>query len=100
MILSFVEHIERPTVIVRVGEQTTDGNPYLRSVFGARVARGWLELKGYSQDVPPVLFGSVMRTLYRDGFRVVQFDRLNHRPRTLFLTLAADGVSRVETVFH
>lgn len=101
MVDAFVEHISNPTVVVRAGEGTTEPPmKYTRTIFGERVRRGHLVLKGYDRELDTAFFRAIMRVLFQDGFRVVQFERMKGRPRTVFLTLCKDGVAQSLTVFH
>lgn len=101
MIEAFVERIQNPSVVVRVGEGTNeDGRSYLRSVFGEVIASGHVILKGYDRELDTKYFRAAMRALFEDGFRVAQFDRRKGRRRTVFVTLCKVGVLSSHTIFH
>ncbi len=101
MLAGFIERIERPTLVVRVGEGATRKPlKYERTLFAEVIGTETVELKGYDQGASPRLFTAFMRTLYDGGVRIATFERLEKRPRTLIFELGPNGATKMTVRFH
>jgi hypothetical protein len=101
MLQGFIERVVRPTLIVRVGEGATRKPlKYERTLFAEEVVPGVVELKAYDQGASPRLFTAFMQTLYAGGVRVVTYERLEKRPRTLIFHLGPEGAVSMTVRYH
>lgn len=101
MLDGFLERIDRPTVIIRIGEGAKKKPAkYKNTIFAEIISADLVELKGYDQAVDPFTFSAAMRTLYEGGYRFARYERFNGRPRTLTYTLGPDGAETMAVEYH
>ncbi len=97
----FIERIERPSVIVRVGAGAK-GKPdkWERAVFGEVIAPDRVVLKAYDQPLSAAIFTAIMVTLHHNGFRFAEFERMGPPRRTITVALSDKGAERMTWRYH